>query len=383
MLLHIQLYQVFPVLVLVPTLFIGGLIHFYFTSAKKQDEINKATDNKDETKHGDDFSQSSDDEDNDEDEETHASLPSFLTPPKETIKEHMTRRQSLAYGLQLSKEINNTVKQSRQKRIQLFDMNDDNAEEEEEGSSNTSSKSFKSLSYNEGAVLVRETDFDREFYEMDLSYEPQFVGEERDSQKQWYVKKDSSPPRYHSYSDDYDSDENLHQPVHHSDQEMKANHGDEILVDLMDERERDHSDNEEEEEEEDDDNAHQQEDERKMSYDDDLRLSEVSSQSYQVPSQEQLQSHYDNRHVMKNLLLQSDVTIMPTELIQQYQQKQKEEQVVPQWALNRVDEMNDSEDDDDEFLFDDEYDGNNDLDDDDDNEEDDYDVDLAEIRDKV
>jgi hypothetical protein len=107
-LLHLRLYQIFPVLVIIPTIFFGLVIHFMIKAAnakKKMEEtklLNEIRKSQQKGKSGATGEGAEDDDDDDEDEEEQSDQSDDLSDleksPVQGTKKHINRRQSIQQG---------------------------------------------------------------------------------------------------------------------------------------------------------------------------------------------------------------------------------------------------------------------------------------------
>jgi uncharacterized membrane protein len=127
-LLHLRLYQIFPVLVIIPTIFFGLVIHFTIkaANAKKKMEETKLL-NEIRTKQKKGKSGEEEDEEDNELSEQSSTLSENESPVRETTKKHINRRQSIQQGKDIINKAENFLsdKNIPKKRTNIYDLPDE------------------------------------------------------------------------------------------------------------------------------------------------------------------------------------------------------------------------------------------------------------------
>jgi hypothetical protein len=126
-LLHLRLYQIFPVLVIIPTIFFGLVIHFMIKAAnakKKMEETKLLNEIRTKQKKG-----KSGEEEDEEDEELSdqssdlSDLENEL-PVRETTIKHINRRQSIQQGKDIINKAENFLSHQK-RRVNVYDLPDE------------------------------------------------------------------------------------------------------------------------------------------------------------------------------------------------------------------------------------------------------------------
>jgi hypothetical protein len=215
-LFHIQLYQIYPILVIIPALFIGGIIHFVVRSTRANGELEqrmflkrKVELPKDESKQSgvgeiDDYDSEdfvlSDDSDSDkidskaQDAQLHQEdidssalrYPSLVQSEEwlNTSKQHSSRRQSVAYGISLALQATQSLFSPSSKESEHDESLDVVSSESSNISNNTPYTAVKYF-YEEEKDFSIDTDSDEYSSETNNHEEEEQDGEDSSNSDNW------------------------------------------------------------------------------------------------------------------------------------------------------------------------------------------------------